>query len=58
MLYDKLYFDKLSNYLTLEYIKSFLFACLHFRFNDNELLDELINKVISNKKNIKISYQE
>ena len=49
MVYDKLYFDKLSDNLSLKEIKSFLFACLHYRLDDNELLTELINKVVSKK---------
>ena len=50
MLYDKFYFDKLSDTLTIKQVKSTLFASLHYRITDTELLNELIEKVVPDKK--------
>ena len=52
MIYDKFYFDKLSDTLTIKQVKSTLFASLHYRITDTELLNELIEKVVPEKKNI------
>ena len=40
---------KLDNNITVDEIKNNIFICLNYRYKDTELLEELINKVITNK---------